>query len=40
MSQMICSGSGAAISLDEVALAVGELLEQPVDDLASPWSRT
>ena len=24
MSQMICSGSGAAISLDEVALAVGD----------------
>ena len=37
ISQMICRGSGAAISLDEVALAVGELLEQPVDDAPSPW---
>ena len=29
---MIWSGSGAAISLHEVAFAVGELFDQPVDD--------
>ena len=33
ISQMICSGSGGGDLLDEVALAVGELLEQAVDDL-------
>ena len=33
MSQMISSGQGRRDVLDEVALLVGELLEQAVDDL-------
>ena len=32
ISQMICSGSGAAISSTKSQLAVGELLQQGVDD--------